>query len=499
MIFSSSRRRPLSWRIVVISTLLMLWGLFVYFGPPDADANVEGGCQILSLGSSDDIILQGTLLTTDGPVSDGCIFIKFGSIVRIGHTPADCRLNKDATTIVCKDSVISPGFINTHEHIELSTVNPLHSTGELYKHRHDWRVGLRGSTAQHVAVNGTMEDAIKWGELRHIFSGTTSIVGGHMVQGLARNLDFVEGLGDGLGTTADKWAVFPLDDVEGIIRAGDCDYGPKAIDHQAAAKFHRYIAHVAEGVDEAARNEFQCLSSETFDKVPLPGGGGLSADIISPNFVLVHALGLSEADFDLVAARKAMVVWSPRSNIFLYGKTFDVTYLLRAGITVALGTDWLPSGSATMEREAACAFYATKSSFGQVLGTKTLWEMMTINAAKVAGFDHVLGSLEEGKLADIAVFSGKSLDDPYAAAVYGQGANLELVMRGGKILVAGSGLKKMANSHCEDVMFGAMRKIICVEEELGTSFSSFETARGGVYPAILPSIPRDEPSCEPSR
>lgn len=328
----------------------------MYWPPSDADVNVEGGCNILSRGHSDDIVLRGTLLTTDGPVSDGCIVIKSGSIVRVGHTPADCRPNQDATVTECKDSVISPGFINTHERIEFSTVNPFHSTGELYKHRHDWRVGLRGSTAQPVAVNGSMEDAIKWGELRHIFSGTTSIVGGHMVKGLARNLDFVEGLGDGLGTIADTWAVFPLDDVEGIIRTGDCDYGPKAINHQATVKLHRYIAHVAEGVDDAARNEFQCLSSEAFDTIPLPGGGGLSTDIMSPNFVLVHALGLSEDDFDLVAARNAMVVWSPRSNIMLYGKTLDVTYLLRAGITVALGTDWLPSGSATMEREAACAF-----------------------------------------------------------------------------------------------------------------------------------------------
>lgn len=141
--------------------------------------------------------------------------------------------------------------------------------------------------------------------------------------------------------------------------------------------------------------------------------------------------------------------------------------------------------------------YATKSSFGQVLDSKTLWEMMTVNAAKVAGFDHVLGSLEEKKLADISVFSGRRLDDPYAAAVYGQVQNVELVMRGGKILVAGGALEKMTDSRCEDVMFGAARKIVCVEEELGTSFSALETALGGVYPAILTGIPRDEPSCEP--
>ncbi|KAF7547580.1 hypothetical protein G7Z17_g7625 [Cylindrodendrum hubeiense] len=496
-----SRRGSVSRRPIFISAVLMFLGIFLYFRTADldADADVEGGCKVLAIGDSGDIFLRGTLLTAGGPVEDGCVVIQSGKIARVHHTSAACQPDRHTTIIECRDSVISPGFINTHEHIEYSTVNPLHSTGELYGHRHDWRLGLRGHTIQATAVNGSMLDAIKWGELRHLFSGTTSIVGGHMAQGLVRNLDFVHGLEDSLGETAATWAVFPLDDVDGIIRTGDCDYGPKAIDRQKAMNFHRYIAHVAEGVDVAARNEFQCLSSEGYDVVPLPEGGGVSTDIMSPKFVLVHALGLSESDFDLVAARKAMVVWSPRSNIFLYGKTIDTPYLLRAGITVALGTDWLPSGSATMGREAKCAFSATKLSYDHVLESKTLWEMMTINAAKVAGFDHALGSLEVGKLADIVVFSGKRLEDPYATAVYGREENIQLVMRGGKMLVGGSSLQMLTSRHCEHVTFGPVHKIVCVEDELGMSFSSFEAALGGVYPAVLPGVPHNEPSCEPSR
>ncbi|CRK15781.1 hypothetical protein BN1723_010783, partial [Verticillium longisporum] len=269
--------------------------------------------------------------------------------------------------------------------------------------------------------------------------------------------------------------------------------------HEIIAMHGAYMAHVGEGVDAEAENEFRCLSSATYDTTPKAGGGGLSTDIIAPNLALIHALGLTKSDFDLVAARHATVVWSPRSNVFLYGKTLDVQYLLDAGITVALGTDWLPSGSATMAREAVCGFAATKASYGHALDAKTLWEMMTINAAKVAGFDRHLGSFEVGKLADVAVFAGAPREDAFAQAVFSSGEDVELVMRGGKVLLAAEKIKRAATGACEPVVVGHSNKTLCVEEELGRSYAEFESNLGGVYPALLPGVPSGEPTCEPTR
>ena len=207
---------------------------------------------------------------------------------------------------------------------------------------------------------------------------------------------------------------------------------------------------------------------------------------------------MSEQDYDTVATRGAKIVWSPRSNVFLYGKTLNVTYLLEAGITVALGTDWLPSGSATMQREAVCAASVTKESYGIQLGARALWEMMTINAARVAGFERELGSLEVGKVADIAVFSRGSGDE-YSRAVYARGADVELVMRGGQILLASGGLQPEETNECELLHVGHTRKLVCVATELGSSFGDFEASLQGVYPAFYPVEPPDEPTCKPTR
>ncbi|KLU87005.1 hypothetical protein MAPG_06011 [Magnaporthiopsis poae ATCC 64411] len=473
-------------------------------------SQVNAACSIISTGTSGDIVITGTLLTTLGPRFNGALLVQSGQITYAGpRRYLSLDATRNTTFVECTgSSVISPGFINAHEHIEYSTIMPLADIGERCDHRHDWRRGLRGHTKREAKVNGSAVAATAWGELRHLFSGTTSIVGGAMAPGLARNLDFLAGLEQGIRSAVVTWDVFPLDDSVGILRDGDCDYGVAPINSDVSGKLHRYMAHVAEGVDAEAANEFRCLSDSRFDTIPLPGReAGVSTDIVWPNMALVHALGLSDADFELVASRGASVVWSPRSNVFLYGKTLNVTHLLEAGVNVALGTDWLPSGSATMGREAVCARDVTWHSFSQGLQPKILWEMMTVNAARAVGFDAHIGSLVPGKVADIVVFGGGNLadnknsqDDVYARAIFAGAEDVELVMRGGKVMVAGANLKGLASEpSCETVSFGRADKHICVADELGSSFAQFQTSLKGVYPAILPGVPDNEPTCKPTR
>lgn len=458
-------------------------------------------CRVTKRGSSGAFLLTGTLLTSDGALDDGSMLIEGTHIACVGK---GCGLEpaaRDATAVVCTDAVVSPGFVNPHEHIEYGNFSPYADAGTRCDHRHDWRLGMRNTAMRPAQINGSRLDATRLGELRHLLSGTTAIVGGAMVPGLVRNLDYVAGLEDGLVAPVASWDVFPLDDSRGIQRVGDCDYGPAAIGQERAGKLYRYMAHVSEGLDAEAANEFACLSSETFDRTPMAGGGGMSADIVASNVALVHALGLTEADFDLVAARGAHVVWSPRSNVFLYGATLNISYLLEAGINVALGTDWLPSGSATMAREAICAASVMQASHGVRLDPKTIWEMMTINAARAAGFEAHLGALAPGKLADVAIFGGQAAAaDAFATAAFASGEHVELVMRGGRVVLAGAGLEDLAQGPaCESVAWNAGTKRLCVRGDLGTTYAEFAASLRGAYPAILPGVPPDEPLCAPTR
>lgn len=198
---------------------------------------VKAACHISSLGTSSDLILRGDVLTPGGVLHNGQLLIQNGVIKSIGHGCSNSS-SSDATIINCPGAAISPGFIvspypgdpfdvasetddcafkqNTHEHIAYSTITPFPDNGELYDHRHDWRKGLRGHTMREAEINGTAMAAVQWGELRHLLSGTTSIVGEDFAPGLTRNLDNVAGLEAGLLPPTDRYDIFPLDDIPGI-------------------------------------------------------------------------------------------------------------------------------------------------------------------------------------------------------------------------------------------------------------------------------------------
>src|SRR5207302_5230387 len=106
-----------------------------------------------------------------------------------------------------------------------------------------------------------------------------------------------------------------------------------------------YFPHVSEGIDTVARNEFLCASSS------MNGGQDLS----QPQSAFIHSIGLTAPDYALMAGEGVALIWSPRSNVRLYGDTAMVTAAARLGVLIALGTDWTPSGSMNMLRELRCA------------------------------------------------------------------------------------------------------------------------------------------------
>lgn len=451
-------------------------------------------CQVTPGG--DGLVLEALPLSDDdGPRMTQVLVGGEGLIDCVGP---DCLARKpNATRIRCPDAVLSPGFVNPHEHLMFTHIAPRPDDGVPYGHRHDWRKGLRGHVAREDFKPDADPDTLAWGEIRHMLSGTTSMIGGAMAPGLVRNLDVQAGL-EGLDTPRASYAVFPLDDASGQMRTGDCDYGRAAATSEGVAALHAYVAHIGEGTDDAARNEFRCLTDRRYDTVPAAGGGGVSQDLIRRNVAIVHGVALSPAMLREAADRHVKIVWSPRSNLSLYGATLDVRTALADGVVVALGTDWLPTGSFTMAREAACAqAYATAT--GAPLPARTLWMMMTLNGAKAVGMEQALGAIRPGLAADLILVARRG-KDPYEAVVTAASGDLMLVLRGGRLLAGDadlSGRARLGEAGCEHVDIAGAAKIVCVARDTGKTYGALAEAmtRKSAWPAAFSGAPPVEPPC----
>src|SRR5262249_26312275 len=147
-----------------------------------------------------------------------------------------------------------------------------------------------------------------------------------------------------------------------------------------------YAPHFGEGILPATENEIVCADG--------------SLGLIGKQTAIIHGIAVNAKDVSTIAGKGASLIWSPRTNTDLYGDTAPVTEYKNAGITIALGTDWLFSGSMNMLRELKCADNWNQKYFAKAFADKDIWMMATKNAAVVSHFDAQIGELKAGLFAD---------------------------------------------------------------------------------------------------
>jgi 5-methylthioadenosine/S-adenosylhomocysteine deaminase len=128
-----------------------------------------------------------------------------------------------------------------------------------------------------------------------------------------------------------------------------------------------------------------------------------------------------------MAAHGAGMVWSPLSNLLLYGQTARLGAARAAGVPVALGSDWAPSGSKNLLGELKAARLAAPLAGAGDVTDADLVAMATRSPAAMLGWDTALGSLEAGKRADLLVVAATT-GDPYTRLIDATEADLRLVM-----------------------------------------------------------------------
>jgi cytosine/adenosine deaminase-related metal-dependent hydrolase len=196
----------------------------------------------------------------------------------------------------------------------------------------------------------------------------------------------------------------------------------------------RMHTHLAETLDE------EDFCRERFNSTPVQYVESLGW--LGPDVWLAHAVHLDDESIGRLAATGTGVAHCPSSNARLGAGIARTRDLLDAGVSVGLGVDGAASNEASslVEELRHAVLFARARGGPRAMGVRDALEMATIGGARVLGRDDDIGSIEVGKVADLALWRVDTLRhvdiaDPVAALTLGAPPPLELLLVDGRVVV----------------------------------------------------------------
>jgi 5-methylthioadenosine/S-adenosylhomocysteine deaminase len=334
--------------------------------------------RLLAQSSADNVALHGTLVTPGGIIEKGTVLIREGKIVASG---AKVKLPANVTSIEV-NGIIAPGLVDLHNHLTWNVFPRWHPNQE-FGSRYDWQKKdiyqtLLESPHASMVTDGLECEMERYAEVKAVSEGETSAVGSladACSQGLAHNLD-----------TEDEFQVaynvFPLR----MTDAETASMRQKLQNHQ----LHAFLIHLCEGshTDASSAHEFAVLKER---------------GLLIPGVAIIHGVALQPENFTEMAANGVSLIWSPRSNLELYGNTAAVAAAKAAKVPIALSPDWSPTGSDGLLAELNYAAAWNETQKPRPFTDRELFAMATTVPAAIVGLSHRLGAIEPGHDADLIV------------------------------------------------------------------------------------------------
>jgi 5-methylthioadenosine/S-adenosylhomocysteine deaminase len=180
------------------------------------------------------------------------------------------------------------------------------------------------------------------------------------------------------------------------------------------------------------------------------GGGDVDylfkLGVLVDNWVLAHGVHLKRNEIERLAEAGSSVITNPASNAYSSDGIAPVKTMFELGVNVGLGSDgaYVNCSMDMVQQMKFAALIQNVIHYDPTLiSSERALEMATINTAKALGIDHLVGSLEVGKKADIAIFDFKKThitvpNRPIGALVFtANGTDVDTVVVNGKVLLRG--------------------------------------------------------------
>jgi 5-methylthioadenosine/S-adenosylhomocysteine deaminase len=358
------------------------------------------------------IALHGCVLTPAEAIEGGYVVVSGKGIQAVQKAkPQGVRVHET-------EGVIVPGLIDLHGHPEFNVFAAWEPPRQ-FPNRYAWRGSdlykqLVRAPQDRLLAKLPAKTQLRYAEIRALVGGVTAIQGTggqaktYQDEPLVRNVDkWIFGGQVGRAMVDLPTRKEALEDLDDIL---------KGIELGTVKAF--YI-HLAEGRSDNKR------SRDEFDK--------LAHDLkaLTKGTVIIHGTALTKEQLSDVKDASAKLVWSPQSNLRLYSETTRAADALELGLLVGLGADWLPSGSTSLLAEQKVARRVLRDQ-GADPSAKKLVDMVTRDAAAIAGLGDKLGTLAPGRAADLVVFE-RFVADPWENVVEADPSWVELVMIDGDL------------------------------------------------------------------
>jgi len=341
--------------------------------------------------------------------SPGVVVIENGGIASVGPGPAPARRDGDVV-VDCGGHLVMPGLVNAHTHTCMALFRglredaPRDAWAAYTLPRQDrarpedyyWGTILGGLE---MLQHGVTTVADRFGHMDVIAPAIHTVglraVLCHTLYDVDRPLELDRGR-----ALIERWGVDPA-------RRVHAGLGPHAPD-TCSDRLLRQIRALAN--DTGARIFIHCAQSAP-ELAALRARGHQGAvrclrdtGLLGPDVVAAHCLYVDADEVRLLAETGTWVAHCPASNAKIEARVAPVAAMLRAGVRVALGTDWAPTNNGMDlfdEMKTAGLLGKVGADDPTVLPVARLLEMTTIEGARALGIDAHAGSLEAGKRADV--------------------------------------------------------------------------------------------------
>jgi 5-methylthioadenosine/S-adenosylhomocysteine deaminase len=395
------------------------------------------------------LVLHGRVVTFDSEgddvVDDGAVYIgadeRFKAVQSRSEAPPAGF--EEAPRLETRGAIY-PGLIDLHNHIAYNCISLWASPTrkDPWRRRDQWpdddtykpKVSLPTAALCHVAG----EAVLKYVEAKAVIGGTTAIQGSAKVpnyQGwLVRNVEKETFKGEKKTTRQSVRELTKLADFKPYKDAMDDGRG--------------FIYHLSEGTDPELIDEFTLVHD---------------AKCLKPRLLAVHSTALGDEQLEQwgsPGSDHGSIVWSPFSNLWLYGKTTDVWKAEKEGVRICLGADWSPSGSKNVLGELKVADLVNQAHPGKKFTDEELCRMVTSNPADALGWEDRLGRIREGLHADVLVTTDRG-GDPYRNLIESVERDVTFVSINGYPFYGTAQFMRAAKAeHAESIQVGGMRRSI---------------------------------------